>query len=519
MANYTQYIPQINSTTYPTSINNCFTALTSDVSALETDKLNLSGGAMVGIITNFESTGIDDNASSTAIVINATGTTTFNGNVNISGTTTLSSSIDVRNDGLDQTLAIWRSDLGVSNRDMSLKSPTTDSATEPFRWITDNSFAWEIDGTEAFLINSAGETTVRGALTIFGNTTINATLEVGGYIAAVNSSALTNGRLVSADAGGRLTTSADIQTANIILDYTPETITGVYTFNSIPVFNGGTSGSLSPFTVDSTQVVTNLNADTVDGTHLNRLSVGNETITTGNADDYKDSGGYRMDPIVTNLPTSHHYAVQVFGNDTNVTTQIATKIASTDAYIRTFNTTWTSWNKLWNAGNDGPASGLNADLLDGQHGSYYYSSANIQPGSVLQTVQSIRTTVYSSNATSYVDTGITVTITPASTSSKILLQLSGVAGPNVRTMYFAFYRNTTSLIPGGTDAHMTAASNLNNCLPLNMLYLDSPNTTSAITYRLYYKGQDTTTNYIGRRADNVPAFVVPTIFTAQELSG
>ena len=30
-----------------------------------------------------------------------------------------------------------------------------------------------------------------------------------------------------------------------------------------------------------------------------------------------------------------------------------------------------SGNKVWNAGNDGSGSGLDADLLDGQHGSYY----------------------------------------------------------------------------------------------------------------------------------------------------
>jgi hypothetical protein len=39
----------------------------------------------------------------------------------------------------------------------------------------------------------------------------------------------------------------------------------VWTFDGIPVFNGGTSGSTAPFTVDSTTVVTNLNADYVDG--------------------------------------------------------------------------------------------------------------------------------------------------------------------------------------------------------------------------------------------------------------
>ena len=46
-----------------------------------------------------------------------------------------------------------------------------------------------------------------------------------------------------------------------------QTIAGIKTFNAIPAFNGGTSGSTAPFTVDSTQVVTNLNADLLDGQH------------------------------------------------------------------------------------------------------------------------------------------------------------------------------------------------------------------------------------------------------------
>ncbi|MBI5568167.1 MAG: hypothetical protein HY870_24950 [Chloroflexi bacterium] len=39
-------------------------------------------------------------------------------------------------------------------------------------------------------------------------------------------------------------------------------------------------------------------------------------------------------------------------------------------------------NTIWHAGNDGPASGLNADLLDGQHGSYYLDATNIQAGTL-----------------------------------------------------------------------------------------------------------------------------------------
>jgi hypothetical protein len=43
------------------------------------------------------------------------------------------------------------------------------------------------------------------------------------------------------------------------------TISAIMTFNALPAFNGGTSGSTAPFTVDSTVVVANLNADLLDG--------------------------------------------------------------------------------------------------------------------------------------------------------------------------------------------------------------------------------------------------------------
>lgn len=38
---------------------------------------------------------------------------------------------------------------------------------------------------------------------------------------------------------------------------------------------------------------------------------------------------------------------------------------------------WTDWSEIWHAGNDGSGSGLDADLLDGQHGSYYLNPANL----------------------------------------------------------------------------------------------------------------------------------------------
>ena len=42
-----------------------------------------------------------------------------------------------------------------------------------------------------------------------------------------------------------------------------------------------------------------------------------------------------------------------------------------------FSGVWTAWYNIWNSGNDGPGSGLHADLLDGQEGSYYLTATNI----------------------------------------------------------------------------------------------------------------------------------------------
>jgi hypothetical protein len=47
-------------------------------------------------------------------------------------------------------------------------------------------------------------------------------------------------------------------------------------------------------------------------------------------------------------------------------------------------------NPVWHAGNDGAGSGLDADTLDGQHGSYYYSPAN--PPSTSFTTLTVGTT-------------------------------------------------------------------------------------------------------------------------------
>lgn len=45
-------------------------------------------------------------------------------------------------------------------------------------------------------------------------------------------------------------------------------------------------------------------------------------------------------------------------------------------------------NPVWHAGNDGTGSGLDADTLDGQHASSFYSASNPPPGVNLTSVSS-----------------------------------------------------------------------------------------------------------------------------------
>jgi hypothetical protein len=72
---------------------------------------------------------------------------------------------------------------------------------------------------------------------------------------------------IVADVTGNLTGNADTVT-NGVYTTGDQTIGGVKTFSAIPAFNGGESGVSAPMTVDSTDVVTNLNADKLDGADL-----------------------------------------------------------------------------------------------------------------------------------------------------------------------------------------------------------------------------------------------------------
>lgn len=123
-----------------------------------------------------------------------------------------------------------------------------------------------------------------------------------------------------------------------------------------------------------------------------------------------------------------------------------------------------------------------------------------QTGSILQVVQTVKTdTFYSAtNETWYDITGMSATITPSSTSSRILVEfnLGKVCGLNNNA--FRIMRNG-SLMSGAGDAagsrqqaHFTESNqgrDANHTGSLSYTYVDSPATTSAVTYQLQVRAE------------------------------
>ena len=112
-------------------------------------------------------------------------------------------------------------------------------------------------------------------------------------------------------------------------------------------------------------------------------------------------------------------------------------------------------------------------------------------GHVLQVVNSSGSLALNTTSTSYVDTGLSATITPSSTSSKILVLISHVTQQDVSASSAAYagfqlLRDSTSISEWVNylgNAITTSAYNLFT----GINYLDSPATTSAITYKTQVK--------------------------------
>ena len=121
-------------------------------------------------------------------------------------------------------------------------------------------------------------------------------------------------------------------------------------------------------------------------------------------------------------------------------------------------------------------------------------------GKVLQVVQDTDTSNFSTTNNSFTDTGLSVTITPSSASSKVFIIVSVPAGSSKRTTTtgdnyssFNLVRTSTQLMNGYLgNFSMASSANPQHFSTVSMMYLDSPNTTSAITYKVQAKTESST---------------------------
>ena len=123
---------------------------------------------------------------------------------------------------------------------------------------------------------------------------------------------------------------------------------------------------------------------------------------------------------------------------------------------------------------------------------------NVGAGNVLQVVQGTLTTPTTSTSTSYVDSGLTASITPSSTSSKILILISACLGKNDggSGSFFTITKGDgTNLINPTSPGSRTVGfgriegfiSSQYTVLPVNFSLLHEPSSTSSQTYKLQYR--------------------------------
>jgi hypothetical protein len=126
------------------------------------------------------------------------------------------------------------------------------------------------------------------------------------------------------------------------------------------------------------------------------------------------------------------------------------------------------------------------------------TSSNMPTGSVLQVVQGTTFTGnFSENAGNWTATSVEVSITPSATSSKIMVQFTGAIrcyntnGHNAQGAW-RIYRKIGSGSYAQLDNHQIThraydygGGGLINDIPFHFQYLDDPQTTSTVYYKIY----------------------------------
>ncbi|ASF00262.1 hypothetical protein [uncultured virus] len=166
------------------------------------------------------------------------------------------------------------------------------------------------------------------------------------------------------------------------------------------------------------------------------------------------------------------------------------------------------------------------------------ATTKLGAGAILQVVQTYKTDVFSTTSESLVDiTGMTASITPSSTSNKVLVFLNLAVGSSTtlsRTM-IQLMRDSTNIgigdAGGGNRTRSIStefqpspyntAGSKNNTDIRQHIFLDTPSSSSSLTYKVQIEGSAQTV-YINRTGDFADADIVSTgtsSLTLMEIAG
>jgi hypothetical protein len=145
---------------------------------------------------------------------------------------------------------------------------------------------------------------------------------------------------------------------------------------------------------------------------------------------------------------------------------------------------------------------------------------NASTGNIIQVVSSTLTTTATSSATTFTSIGLTASITPSSTSSKILALASIACSFNGadtgRRAHLSIFRSTTNLSsptsPSNRSAGFGAVKNANphsEMLNVAPSFLDSPASTSSLTYSVQIRVETGDTFYVNRSAGDTDSSFFP----------
>ena len=133
-------------------------------------------------------------------------------------------------------------------------------------------------------------------------------------------------------------------------------------------------------------------------------------------------------------------------------------------------------------------------------------------GGIIQIVQGSTTTRTATSSSTYQASNLSCTITPKFSTSKIYITLGGDGNNNgnAYNMFLTYYRSIggggySNIAPNGPSDTSNVNNNYGLCniygsgsrihVPVAMPFLDSPNTTSSVTYKVYIRSLSGTIEY------------------------